>query len=449
MWAYAGEFLPGQWRMAVNFALIAATQSAIAILTQNVMQRRKRSQKPEIIYWTVKMLILDLFLAIVMGGYMEYHRGLYTFYIIMKSITAVTNFLILYYTYEGGAVKTALYGMASELSAVTLGGILLFVIYGREDNLQQVAYLYPVTWRSLLFSVLCFAVFAVIYLLFGKYLKRLRDYQIRHKKIWITFFIGYVSMTLIQVFFEYSAVVVKAYVFNFLISAGAGAVVILTALRLYRKYRQQILRENEFLKTQRQLMLLHIEAVREQILRMESEQKMIDAQMQEIRKMEPEKGNDKRIEEYLLRLKNSYRTLQAGTYSDDFMVDAVLYHYGRIISEKGIQYEFSFRTYRRHCLPEEEAAEILMNLLEAGVAENMHTEDKEKRFLRLQGGTVKNQVVFRMECAHGGGKLWSSGKIRISERMGMLKRSVRRLGGQIKVSRNGECVLAEVLMDGR
>ena len=58
MWAYAGEFLSGQWRMAVNFALIAATQSAIAILTQNAMQRRKRSQKPEIIYWTVKMLIL-------------------------------------------------------------------------------------------------------------------------------------------------------------------------------------------------------------------------------------------------------------------------------------------------------------------------------------------------------------------------------------------------------
>ena len=73
------------------------------------------------------------------------------------------------------------------------------------------------------------------------------------------------------------------------------------------------------------------------------------------------------------------------------MVDAVLYHYGRIISEKGIQYEFSFRTYRRHCLPEEEAAEILMNLLEAGVAENMHTEDKEKRFLRLQGGIFWKQ----------------------------------------------------------
>lgn len=36
-------------------------------------------------------------------------------------------------------------------------------------------------------------------------------------------------------------------------------------------------------------MLLHMEAVREQILRMESEQKMIDAQMDEIQKLEQSK----------------------------------------------------------------------------------------------------------------------------------------------------------------
>ena len=444
MWAYAGEFLTEQWRVAVNFALIAATQNAIAIMMQNIMQRRRRSQKPEIAYWTLKVLIQDLFLAIIMGGYMESHIGLYIFYIILKVITSVTNFLILYYTYAGGAVKTALCGMGAELASVSIGGISLFVIYRGDADLQQVAYLYPVSWRSLLFSALCFVIFAVVYLVAGKYLKMLRDYQIRHKKIWMTFFIGYVSMTLIQVFFEYSAVVVKAYVFNFLISAGAGAVVILTALRLYRKYRQQILRENEFLKTQRQLMLLHIEAVREQILRMESEQKMIDAQMQEIRKMEPEKGNDKRIEEYLLRLKNSYRTLQAGIYSDDFMIDAVLYHYGRILSENGIQSEFSFRTYRRHCLSEEEAAEILMNLLEIGMAENISSSgDKETHFLRMQGATVKNQVVFRMECRRRNGK-WRE-KYGIS--YGALKRCVKRLGGQIDIIRSPERVQIQVALE--
>ena len=129
MWAYAGEFLSEQWRVAVNFILIAVTQITIAILAQNVVQRRKRSQKPEIIYWTVKMLIQDLFLAIIMGGYMESHGGIYTFYVILKAITSVTNFLILYYTYEGDAAKTALFGMGAELASVSIGGVSMVVVY--------------------------------------------------------------------------------------------------------------------------------------------------------------------------------------------------------------------------------------------------------------------------------------------------------------------------------
>ena len=249
---------------------------------QNIMQRRRRSQKPEIAYWTLKVLIQDLFLAIIMGGYMESHIGLYIFYIILKVITSVTNFLILYYTYAGGAVKTALCGMGAELASVSIGGISLFVIYRGDADLQQVAYLYPVSWRSLLFSALCFVIFAVVYLVAGKYLKMLRDYQIKHKKFWMAFFVTYICITIAQIFLEYSAVVVNAYAFNFLILASAGAMIILTVLRLYGKYRRQIFRENEFLKTRRRLMLLHMEAVREQILRMESEQKMIDAQMDEI-----------------------------------------------------------------------------------------------------------------------------------------------------------------------
>lgn len=146
-------------------------------------------------------------------------------------------------------------------------------------------------------------------------------------------------------------------------------------------------------------MLLHMEAVREQILRMESEQKMIDAQMDEIQKLEQSKVGSNRIEKYLETLKESYRTIQAGAYSDDFLVDAVLYHYGQILAEKGMQPEFSFGGYRKRSLPEENTAEILMNLLEIGMAENISSSgDKETRFLRMQGAIVKNQVVFRMEC---------------------------------------------------
>ena len=444
MWAYAGEFLAEQWRVVVNFILIAVTQITIAILAQNVVQRRKHSQKPEIIYWTVKMLIQDLFLAIIMGGYMESHGGIYTFYIILKVITSVTNFLILYYTYEGDAVKTALFGMGAELASVSIGGVSMVVVYRGEADLQQIAYLYPVTWRSLLFSALCFASFAVIFLLFGKYLKRLRDYHIKHKKIWMTFFIIYISIALAQVFLEYSAVVANAYAFNFLISAFSGAVIILTALRLYGKYRRQIFRENEFLKTRRRLMLLHMEAVREQILRMESEQKMIDAQMDEIQKLEQSKDGSKRIEKYLETLKESYRMIQAGAYSDDFLVDAVLYHYGQILAEKEMQPEFSFGGYRKRSLLEENTAEILMNLLEIGMTENISLSgDKETRFLRIQGATVKNQVVFRMECGRRNGK-WRE-KYGIS--YGALKRCVKRLGGQTDIVRSPERVQIQVALE--
>lgn len=444
MWAYAGEFLTEQWRVAVNFALIAATQNAIAIMMQNIMQRRRRSQKPEIAYWTLKVLIQDLFLAIIMGGYMESHIGLYIFYIILKVITSVTNFLILYYTYAGGAVKTALCGMGAELASVSIGGISLFVIYRGDADLQQVAYLYPVSWRSLLFSALCFVIFAVVYLVAGKYLKMLRDYQIKHKKFWMAFFVTYICITLAQIFLEYSAVVVNAYAFNFLISVSAGAVIILTVLRLYGKYRRQIFRENEFLKTRRRLMLLHMEAVREQILRMESEQKMIDAQMDEIQKLEQSKDGSDRIKKYLETLKESYRTIQAGAYSDDFLVDAVLYHYGQILAEKGMQPEFSFGGYRKRSLPEENTVEILMNLLEIGMAENISSSgDKETHFLRMQGATVKNQVVFRMECRRRNGK-WRE-KYGIS--YGALKRCVKRLGGQIDIIRSPERVQIQVALE--
>lgn len=443
MWAYAGEFLTEQWRVAVNFVLIAATQNAIAIMMQNIMQRKRRSQKPEIVYWTLKVLVQDLFLAIIMGGYMESHIGLYIFYIFLKGITSVTNFLILYYTYADGAVKTALCGMGAELASVSIGGISLFVIYRGDADLQQVAYLYPVSWRSLLFSAFCFAIFTVVYLVSGKYLKRLRDCQIKHKKFWMAFFVTYICITLAQAFFAYRVIVVGIYIINFLVAASAGAVLIFTFLRLYEKYRQEIYRENEFLKTCRKLMLLHMEAVRAQILRMETELKMIDDQMKEIREMELKKSGDKRIREYLLRLKESYGTLQAGTYSDDFMVDAVLYHYGRIFSEMGIQPEISFRTYRRYCLSEGDAAEILMNLLEAGVSENMHAEDKTKCFLRLQGGTVKNQVIFRMECRRGKYRWKKTGGISF----GVLKHCIKRLGGHIRIIRNPQQIEINIALE--
>lgn len=438
MWEYAWRYLTEQWQVAVNFILISVTHSAVAILIQNVVQRRRHSQKPEIVYWAVKLLAQDLFLAVIMGGYMESHRGLYTFYVILKVITAVMSFLILYYTYEGSAVRTALYGMASELISVSVGGIVLLAIYKDKADMQQIIYLCPVTWRSLLFPVLCFAIFIAVYLLAGKRLKRLRDYQIRHRKFWTFFFVTYICITLSQSFLEYRTIIIGVYMLNFLVTGAAAAAVILSSLRLYAKYRRQIIKKNEFLKLQRKLMLLHMEAVREQIKSMESEQRMIAGQMEKILEMEAGEDTARRVEQYLLRFKESYRTLQAGVYSDDLMADAVIYHYIRIFSEMGMHLEISLGTYRKGCLPEEDVAEILINLFETAAAENEQAAPEE-RFLRFQSGTVKNQVVFRMECANGSG-----GPRR---HIRSLKRHVKKLEGQMQIQRDSGRIVTEVLMN--
>ena len=79
----------------------------------------------------------------------------------------------------------------------------------------------------------------------------------------------------------------------------------------------------------------------------------------------------------------------------------------------------------------------------------MHTEDKEKRFLRLQGGTVKNQVVFRMECAYGDSRLRGSRKGSVLSELRMLRRYVKELGGQMKVLRDGERFQTEIITPGR
>ena len=129
------------------------------------------------------------------------------------------------------------------------------------------------------------------------------------------------------------------------------------------------------------------------------------------------------------------------------MLDSILYSYAGMFEKQGVTPEFSFGTYRRG-LKEEDVTEVLIILLETASAE-IGKADPENRFLRLQGGTVKNQMIFRMECACREGKLRRIGKDRGCARMGMLKHRLKRLGGQLTVSRGGDCVRAEAVLKVR
>ena len=206
-------------------------------------------------------------------------------------------------------------------------------------------------------------------------------------------------------------------------------------IRLLQSWHRQVLRMYNYLTKQRALMRLHSEAVRHQIDLMERQQAEIDEQMEKLSEMEDLSEKNRTASEYLEKLKAQYGAIRAGVYSDDHMLDSVLYSYAGIFEKYGVTPEFSFGTYRRGCLKEENVTEVLLDLLETALSE-IRRADQEKRYLRLQGGTVKNQVFFQMECANGSRRLRRISKVRTFAEIGMLRHHLKRLGGQLTVSRN-------------
>lgn len=83
-------------------------------------------------------------------------------------------------------------------------------------------------------------------------------------------------------------------------------------------------------------------------------------------------------------------------YSDDMFVDSVLYYYADIFKRQNLILEISFAKYRKDSLSEMCAGKVLMCLLEAALIKSRAGGQTEST-IKLYGGTVKNQVIFRLE----------------------------------------------------
>lgn len=410
--------------------------------------KKKRSAKVAVIYYILKTLIVNIGMNQVYAEEIVEEPLWKNMYLVVAAFSAVATYAVPCYTFQGGFAKVALVSILCEAAASLMGiGLIILanVLAGRAELLSFTG---KIQWQDGVIPAGMCLLCILIYKLCGKRLKQFRDYELKHKKLWLFLSWLWVGSGFATMLPEYNKKLGMTVIVIMIGGTIFGAVVIILGILLWQSWRRQVMQKHNYLIKQRKLMFLYSKALWRQIEQMERQQKEIDEQMEKLSEMEDLSERNRTASEYLQKLKARYETIRAGVYIDDYQMDSILYSYAGIFEKLGVTPEFSFGAYRKGCLREEDAAVILLDLLEAAVQEIRKAAHKN-RFLRLQGGTVKNQAVFRMECAHGGGKLWRPGKIRISERMGMLKRRVRKLGGRIKVSRNGECVLAEVLMDGR
>ena len=458
MWEQAWVVLLEQKQIVINVILISVTQITLVLLIQNEILQRNHSLKYMIAYFTAKILILDIFFYILLNEYMQQHFEIYALYIILKLFSTICSLLVQWYTYDADFIKCVVYSMTAELLTLMIASVSMFLA-GNMDRRMETLLISSIGWKMVRFIIFCFFIFYIVRFLthhiLGNQLQLLKRREIKYKKFWAVIIMFYIGATLYQNRLGSNLRLASTYKLSILviliIVIGASAL----AVWIYRKYQQQTRQEHELLDIKQNLMVLHMKAVRQQILDMENEQKIIDHQMKNIKYIGSFEEMTQ-IEKYLKTLKKQYQKIQAGVYTDDVFVDSVLYYYADMLRRKNLTLEIFFAKYQRNSLDEMCAGKILMCLMEAVLTKNRE-DGQKKSIIKLYGGTVKNQVIVRLKYKVAGNR-------RTKERTSlqrlrrysqsrklckMLRRYVKQFGGNMQTVEEENQLKIETILAGR
>ena len=100
---------------------------------------------------------------------------------------------------------------------------------------------------------------------------------------------------------------------------------------------------------------------------------------EQIKQGEISEINQEKLWRYMRDLKEKYEAIQTGIYCNDWLVDGVLYSMSRFCREHGMKIIFSFQTYDRGKIAEEDIAEIIYQLLTYGAKESLLCKKEKVR----------------------------------------------------------------------
>lgn len=441
MWGQAWSALPEHKYIVLNVMLTSATQITIAILATDMILRRKHSPVYQLIYLFVKVAILDILFYILLRDYLNQHFELSYFMALLKVSFSAAFILVQRYTYDAGFIKCCLYSLATELCAVCIGAPSM-ILAGNMDKSMENMYFSSISWNTLQFLLFSFSIFYsfrfIMRRFFSVQMERLKHHTIKYKKFWTVIWVFYIGTAVYQNMPKRQLNLASSYRMGVVMLAILALSVIFLIAWIYRKYQDQIRQEHEFLNMKQNLMMLHMKAVRQQILDMENEQRMINQQMENIRQIGNFEGTVQ-IKNYLKTLQNQYQRIQAGMYTDDVFVDSVLYYYADMLRRKNLTLDISFAKYQRNSLDEMCVGKFLMCLMEIALASDL--EERQDHKVKLYGGTVKNQVIFRMECGMPTREGRKDKKV-----MKTLKDCVRQYGGSMEIEKKDDWLEMEIIL---
>lgn len=405
---------------AFRFFVVAASSHGVAIYTQNQILERKRSLCWIIFYYAGKILFINMFLGIIMQEfYHEFyieHAWIKTLYIVCVVTAAWMTFVVYAWTFHGKLTNIMVSSWVAELIATFTS----FFGLGMINILEGRAVFEEIVEFQLMdfgIPVIC-AVFIVTAGYFGDtFLRKIGSHEYQHKKILWTVFILYILWGTSALFGAASDMSHAAGGMTLAACMSALAV----AFWIARGYRRNIRREREYMELQQELLTTHFGKIQEQIQQMEKYRGEVSGKMKAITEIfgdgsksgsiHGENVRQEQVSAYLETLTLEYRKLKAGTYCNDWMLDAVLSGQAEILEQYGIDFECSAQEYGGTGKGQQELISLILFLIRWGIQANKETDSKNckrssqkedtgwRKFISLHISEVKGQQLIEFRSS--------------------------------------------------
>lgn len=373
--------------------MLAGNISGLLYLQSKVLKQR-RSRTLLFFYVIIKSLAVNLFMGVLLADYMQKERQIMTVYLILSALCGIFNILVMCYTYEGSLAKVGTVSIALEGVAAGTGSALftlLNFLEGREAVTDIIQDFHPC---DLLFPLLLWSLLFLLVRVCRKPIQKIRDCRFRHQKLWAAFVWVCVAAGILQMWGKSRTNLIMSWILMAVIACAAVLAVLGMVFLIWREYRIQVYRENEYLKTRQRLIILHMDAIQSQTERLKQLQQTLDLQMKEILQLRQRGLTGQSLKNYLEGLKEAYQSITVGTYCGDWRLDAIFHYYAGVLRENGVVPDFNFH----HWVGESEdelPGKIFLMLLDMAAEESKREEARGQSCI-LQAGMVANQYVICM-----------------------------------------------------
>lgn len=345
------QYVIKQFMLSIRSIIVLLTNmAAVFTIVCKILQKRK-----SLIVW-FSQHIFKILSGIRLEDLIIQNRWVRMRYMTVAAAGNILSYVVFWYIFQGSFAKVFLVSVLVETSTVVTSSVILVLVNMLEKRESLLILEEPFQWMIFLIYVL---------------------------ETLMSMSVKYHDTLLAMMWWVLLFCVVSCIALGFLV------------VHIFRVHSRQVIREHDYLKAQQKLMRIHYDTIRQQINQMEQYQNTIHFQMKEILKLEDTAEGNKKISDYLKKLKSEYLSITAGIYCDDWIVDSVLCYQSQSCREKGIETDFSFRDYKKGSLKEEDISEMLILLLDTFIQNNL--EQRPGKKISLTAGTVKKQMILRAE----------------------------------------------------